>query len=131
MQQPRVQLRLKFADGTTFGPGKAELLTLIQAHGSIAAAGREMRMSYKRAWGLVEEMNRSFAEPLVTTERGGAARGGAQVTAAGEAIVQRYRSLEAGIAVQGAADLQAIAQALTLHDDGLSAPGDPNMFDET
>ncbi len=121
--EPRVQVRLIFADGTSFGPGKAELLTLIQTAGSIAAAGRGMKMSYKRAWDLVEEMNRCFREPLVTTERGGAARGGAQVTAAGAAVLARYRALEA----QAAAAAAGFAEA----GGGLSEGGDPDMFGET
>ena len=66
--------------GVAFGPGKAELLERIRDTGSIAAAGRQMKMSYTRAWGLVEEMNRHFASPLVASAKGGAERGGAQLT---------------------------------------------------
>ena len=109
---PRVQLRLILADGKSIGPGKADLLALIDRLGSIAAAGREMKMSYKRAWGLVEEMNGSFSAPLVTTERGGADRGGARVTDLGLAVLARYRHLVAGVQVAGAQDIDFIARHL-------------------
>jgi molybdate transport system regulatory protein len=101
MQTPRVQLRLLLAADKTFGPGKADLLTLIQSLGSIAAAGREMKMSYKRAWDLVEEMNASFSSPLITTERGGHARGGAQVTELGAKVLAHYRMLEERLQQKG------------------------------
>lgn len=78
-----------------FGPGKADLLSLIAQTGSIAAAGRQLGMSYKRAWGLVEQMNAAFESPLVASTRGGATRGGATLTETGERILALYRDLEA------------------------------------
>jgi molybdate transport system regulatory protein len=74
-----LRLRILF-DTAMLGPGKAELLRLIRATGSISAAGRDMGMSYRRAWSLVEEMNTAFATPLVTSSRGGTGGGGAQLT---------------------------------------------------
>jgi len=71
------------------GPGKAALLRAIQRTGSISAAGRELGMSYRRAWLLVDTMNRCFAEPLVEAHSGS----GAQVTAAGEAMLADYLTL--------------------------------------
>lgn len=131
---PRLQLRLIFdapdGNGVSFGPGKAELLAQIAAQGSIAAAGRAMGMSYKRAWDLVEEMNALFRAPLVVTERGGAGRGGARVTAEGQAILARYRHLVAVLAEAGAADLAAISAGLAPQD-GLPAQKDPDMFGKT
>jgi molybdate transport system regulatory protein len=62
--------------------------------GSIAAAGREMGMSYQRAWSLVDELNQTFREPLVMRSRGGASRGGATLTAMGRDVVARYRAIE-------------------------------------
>ena len=73
MSRRVVRLRLVFGDEAMFGPGKADLLRLIGETGSIAEAGRRMGMSYRRAWGLVEELNRAFREPLVMRARGGAA----------------------------------------------------------
>ncbi len=109
--ETRLHLRLYFGD-IPFGPGKAELLRQIAAQGSIAAAGRAMGMSYKRAWDLVEEMNALFAAPLVTTERGGASKGGAKVTEAGQAVLAHYTALMALVAGQGAGHLQAISGLL-------------------
>ena len=71
-----------------------------------------MKMSYKRAWGLVEEMNASFRTPLVTTERGGADRGGARVTELGLAVLAHYRHLVDGVQVVGAQDIDFIARHL-------------------
>jgi molybdate transport system regulatory protein len=84
-----LKLRILF-DGAMMGPGKAELLARIREAGSIAAAGRQMEMSYKRAWSLVEEMNAAFADPLVARVRGGQGGGGAQLTAAGGEVLALY-----------------------------------------
>ena len=73
----RLQLRIYFGEDAMLGPGKAELLERIRDSGSISAAGRDMKMSYKRAWMLVEEMNSAFREPLVDSQRGGPGGGGA------------------------------------------------------
>ena len=129
MQLPRVQLRLILADGKAFGPGKAELLTQISRLGSISAAGREMKMSYKRAWGLVEEMNGSFRAPLVTAERGGAERGGARVTDLGQAVLARYRQLVAGSEAFGAESLELIGQAQRETQETLPG-GEPTVMSE-
>ena len=99
-------LRLMRPDGLRFGPGKAQLLDHIAATGSITQAGRAMGMSYKRAWGLVEEMNQMFREPVVSASRGGAGGGGAEVTATGRQVLAHFRALEQVVA--GAADLAAL-----------------------
>ena len=77
------------------GPGKADLLDAIAAHGSISAAGRAMGMSYRRAWLLVDTMNRCWKEPLVATTPGSAHGGGARITTSGTAILTHYRALQA------------------------------------
>lgn len=105
---PRLFLRL-FFDGLMLGPGKVELLERIRQSGSIAAAGREMGMSYRRAWSLVEEMNSAFREPVVTSTRGGTGGGGAQVTETGEAVIARYHALQAAALQAGAAEMEALA----------------------
>lgn len=84
-----LKLRILF-DGAMIGPGKAELLQHIRETGSIAAAGRQMDMSYKRAWMLVEEMNAAFRDPLVARVRGGPGGGGAQLTDAGAEVLRLY-----------------------------------------
>ena len=73
-EPPRYRIRIVFGPEEMIGPGKAELLERIAATGSIAAAGREMGMSYKRAWQLVEVLNAMFREPLVHSSRGGSSR---------------------------------------------------------
>jgi molybdate transport system regulatory protein len=94
MAQLKLKAQLLKGETIAFGPGKADLLEAIEKTGSITAAARAMGMSYKRAWDLVDTMNRSFRAPLVETGRGGPARGGAQVTALGRKVVARYRALE-------------------------------------
>ena len=112
MKPPKLRLKLTFDSGLTVGPGKADLLEGIAAEGSISAAGRRMRMSYKRAWMLVEEMNAAFATPLVESSRGGASGGGARLTATGEAVLAHYRRLEAITLKQGASEIAGITGLL-------------------
>ena len=107
-----LRLRLLFGDRLVLGPGKAELLAGIAETGSIAAAGRAMGMSYKRAWSLVEELNTAFREPLVTSARGGAGGGGAVLTGAGIAVLGAYQSMVAATAKACAADVERIADLL-------------------
>jgi molybdate transport system regulatory protein len=107
-----LRLRLLFGDRLVLGPGKAELLAGIAETGSIAAAGRAMGMSYKRAWSLVEEMNAAFREPLVTSARGGAGGGGAALTEAGQVVLQAYRSMVAATAEACAEDVARITALL-------------------
>jgi molybdate transport system regulatory protein len=108
----RLRLRILFGDEAMLGPGKADLLEHIRDAGSIAAAGRRMNMSYKRAWSLVETMNGAFREPLVERARGGPKGGGARLTSTGEAVLAHYRRLEARIAEAGSAELAAIRELL-------------------
>lgn len=91
----RLDLKLRLYNGAdiAMGPGKADLLAAIAQHGSISAAARALGMSYRRAWLLVETMNRSFQQPLVSTLAGGKQGGGTQLTALGEQVLQRYRAL--------------------------------------
>lgn len=88
------RLRVFLQPDFAIGPGKAEILQGIRDTGSIAAAGRRMGMSYKRAWRLVETMNRCFRSPIVVTSKGGSTHGGARLTPAGEELLQRYRRME-------------------------------------
>jgi molybdate transport system regulatory protein len=90
----KLKLQLACGDGFAIGPGKADLLEAIAREGSISAAGRAMGMSYRRAWLLVDEMNRCFAERLVETAPGGGKSGGARLTEAGRAALAAFRELE-------------------------------------
>lgn len=103
-----LKLRLEFENGLVMGPGKAALLEAIARDGSISAAGRAMGMSYKRAWGLVEEMNAGFAEPVVVSVRGGSHGGGAVVTETGARVLARFRALEARVWQDPEGDLRAL-----------------------
>lgn len=94
--KPKAYIRIRIPHGEDFaiGPGKAILLEAIQRTGSISAAGRELKMSYRRAWLLVESMNRCFRDPLVTTATGGRSGGGAQITDRGLDVLTRFRAME-------------------------------------
>ena len=109
---PSLRIRILFGEDAMLGPGKADLLERIHETGSIAAAGRAMSMSYKRAWMLVEEMNRAFRDPLVAPTRGGAKGGGARLTEAGETVLSNYRKLEEIMAEAGAARIGVIRSML-------------------
>ncbi|GAB4169456.1 MAG: winged helix-turn-helix domain-containing protein [Thalassobaculales bacterium] len=91
----RISLRIDFAEDRRLGPGKVLLLERIGEHGSIAAAGRSMGMSYRRAWLLVEELNRLTGQPLVAAQVGGSRGGGASLTPLGLELARRYRAAEA------------------------------------
>lgn len=92
--EPRPRLRILFGGTTAIGPGKADLLEAIGRTGSISAAGRAMRMSYRRAWLLVDEMNAAFVRPLVASKAGGTRGGGAALTRLGRDVLTRYRAME-------------------------------------
>ncbi|SES33861.1 molybdate transport system regulatory protein [Tranquillimonas rosea] len=106
--ETRLRLRVVFGPDAMLGPGKADLLELIDELGSIAAAGRAMSMSYKRAWTLVEQMNDAFRHPLVDSSRGGTRGGGARLSDTGRDVLHRYRSLERRAAKAGAEDIAAL-----------------------
>lgn len=108
----RLTLRLDVGGRATLGPGKARLLELIGETGSISAAGRAMGMSYRRAWTLVENLNASFAVPLVAARPGGAGGGGAVLLPLGAEVVRLYRALEQGAARAGAAELDRLQAVL-------------------
>lgn len=94
----RVRCRARFRvmrDGViALGPGKIDLLEAIDRAGSISGGGRDMGLSYRRAWDMVATMNACFEHPLVARETGGPGGGGAQLTALGRRIVKLYRAME-------------------------------------
>ena len=109
----QVTLRFDFAADRRLGHGKVSLLEAIHRTGSIAAAGRDFGMSYRRAWLLVDEMNRMFREPVVETRGGGRNGGGAVLTALGESVVSLYRRAEAKIMAGAAAEISALEAVLS------------------
>jgi molybdate transport system regulatory protein len=113
--KPRVQFRLRISrgDDIAVGPGKVDLLEAIGRTGSITAAARALGMSYRRAWLLVDTMNRCFRTPVVETEAGGARGGGTRLTATGERAVLHYRRTEKLAAKASAAEITALTRLLT------------------
>lgn len=107
-----VKARLRHGGEISMGPGKADLLDAIVATGSISAAARSMNMSYRRAWLLVDVMNRNFREPLVQSVAGGPHGGGASVTPAGMLVLARFRAMEAAVNLAAQEHLEALAQLL-------------------
>ena len=102
------RLRVVLSPDIAIGPGKADLLDGIEETGSIAAAGRRLGMSYKRAWGLIETLNGDFDAPLVTATRGGNSRGGAELTELGRHVLRLYRKMEKRTDSAIAKDLDAL-----------------------
>jgi molybdate transport system regulatory protein len=111
-KQIGARLRIVIEPDIAIGPGKADILQGIRETGSIAAAGRRMGMSYKRAWLLVESMNAGFKAALVETSRGGSTRGGATLTATGELVLDCYRRMEALTASAIAEEMDKLQRAL-------------------
>jgi molybdate transport system regulatory protein len=108
----RLRLRVDFDEKRRLGPGKIELLEAIRRHGSIAAAGRDFGMSYRRAWLLVDELNSMFAAPLVEARGGGRNGGGAILTPMGEEIVTLYRAAEHKMGRSATRELERMEQVL-------------------
>ena len=106
------KIRILIGAVVAIGPGKADLLEAIGRTGSISAAGREMGMSYRRAWLLVDVLNASFAKPLVSTATGGQRGGGAKLTDFGVDILRRYRAIEAKAAASVKQDLDQLAKLI-------------------
>ncbi len=107
----RLSIRLDLASGARIGPGKVAVLEEIGRSGSISAAGRALRMSYRRTWELVEELNRSLGIQVVETAAGGSGGGGAVLTRAGKAVIERYRAIEMDTALAARKHLLAINRA--------------------
>jgi molybdate transport system regulatory protein len=91
---PSVRLRIDFGRDESVGPGKISLLEQIAATGSLSQAARELKMSYRRAWQLLDNLNNSFAEPSVLTQKGGRGGGGARLTPFGRELVALYRAFD-------------------------------------
>jgi molybdate transport system regulatory protein len=109
----RPRVRILIGAATALGPGKVDLLEAIAETGSISAAARAMSMSYRRAWLLVDTMNRCFHGDLVTTATGGRGGGGAKVTPMGLDVLRRYREMEAKAEASVRDEVAAFAELLT------------------
>ncbi len=109
---PGLTLRVLARQFPAMGPGKAALIEAIDKSGSISAAARDMEMSYRRAWQLVEAINTSFAEPLIVTATGGKRGGGAVVSEFGREVVRRYRAMESKASHAIAAEITEFSSLL-------------------
>jgi molybdate transport system regulatory protein len=89
-----LSIRLDLTDRDSIGPGKIALLEAIRVQGSISAAARHLGMSYRRAWLLVEQINKALSEPAVTAATGGTSGGGAALTPVGEQVIELYHAIE-------------------------------------
>lgn len=103
-----IRLFLKIDPDTRIGHGKIALLEKIEETGSISAAGRALDMTYRRAWELVDHMNKAFGRPLVAGQTGGAGGGGATLTDLGREVVTRYRALQAATEAAAAEHVAAL-----------------------
>jgi len=114
MAKARAQFRLRITRGEDIavGPGKIDLLEAIAGTGSITAAARRLGMSYRRAWLLVDTMNRCFKKPVVDAETGGRRGGGTQLTPVGAEALQRYRKIEKLATSASATELRKLHRLL-------------------
>ncbi|WP_334183490.1 winged helix-turn-helix domain-containing protein [Novosphingobium sp.] len=122
--KPKLKLhaRIYCGDEIAMGPGKADLLDAIDREGSISAAGRAMGMSYRRAWLLVDAMNRCWKAPLVETVAGGGRERGARVTETGRLVLAQFRDLQGLMGALGRSD-EYRALETAVRDDPLPAQG--------
>lgn len=111
-QAATIRIRIAYGENIAIGQGKADLLEAIGRTGSISAAARDLDMSYRKAWLLVDEMNQSFKTPVVVAVKGGSSGGGAQVTALGQEALARFREIQAKASAAIAADVKAFRKRL-------------------
>jgi molybdate transport system regulatory protein len=104
----QIRISIVFESGARIGPGKAALLESIRDTGSISAAARDMGMSYKRAWVLLDSMNQAFTQPVVSAAPGGVGGGGATLTRFGAEVLERYRRIHEKSEAVAAADVAAL-----------------------
>ncbi len=115
MAAPVVRFRIDFADHSSVGPGKICLLEAIRDSGSLSQGARNLGMSYRRAWLLVESLKHSFREPVTVASTGGKDGGGMLVTEFGDALIRSYRDLERDFATLAARRLNPIIATLVRH----------------
>lgn len=112
MSDTRLTLRVDFGSRRSIGPGKIRLLEEVARTGSISEAGRKLGMSYRRAWLLIDDMNRCFNQAVVSAKPGGSQGGGTSLTKFGAELIQRYRAIEAAASRAGKSHLGSLEGAL-------------------
>jgi molybdate transport system regulatory protein len=108
MTDIHLSIRVDFAPGVRIGPGKIALLEAIRSTGSITAAARSIGMSYRRAWLLVDEINRALQKPAVATKQGGSEGGGTTLTPVGEQVIGLYHKIESRVGAKAGREFRAI-----------------------
>jgi molybdate transport system regulatory protein len=93
-QAPLIRFRIDFAENSNLGPGKIALLEGIRTYRSVSEAARQMNISYRRAWLLLDSLNKSFEIPATVNSVGGRGGGGAEITPFGLLLIERYREVE-------------------------------------
>lgn len=122
MKTPVIRFRIDFTEDSNVGPGKIQLLETIKASGSISQAARDIGMSYRRAWLLINSLNTSFQDPVVVSSTGGAGGGGARLTEFGARLLDSYRALERDITELGQERLKDIAKLVAKEKPALPVP---------
>jgi molybdate transport system regulatory protein len=115
MSAPIVRFRVDFAKGSYVGPGKIELLEAIRKSGSLSQAARDLGMSYRRAWLLVDSLKRAFREPVTVASTGGKGGGGVVLTEFGRTLIDSYRTLDREIAKLAVRYLHEVIPAVVRH----------------
>ena len=123
MTDARITIRLDFGKDAEnrniqLGHGKIRLMEMIGKHGSISSAAREMKMSYRRAWLLMDEVNSMFAEPVLETKPGGKGGGHARLTEFGQRVVDLYRGIEADVEGKFSARMSSLQQSISTMNKG-------------
>ena len=122
MDGTRLTLRVDFGANRSIGPGKVRLLEAIDNTGSISQAGRSLGMSYRRAWLLIDDMNRCFRHAVVNAKPGGSQGGGAVLTQFGAELVRDYRAIETAASVVAKKRLRGLEAALRKSRSGAAGP---------
>jgi molybdate transport system regulatory protein len=109
MPMPTVRFRVDFNRDESIGPGKIALLEAIARSGSLSQAARDLEMSYRRAWQLLDSTNTAFADKVAVTSKGGRGGGGASITAFGHALIGSFRAFEKDVQARAARHFRPIA----------------------
>jgi molybdate transport system regulatory protein len=108
-----LRFRLDFPNGASIGPGKIDLLKAIEASGSLTQAAKSIKLSYRRAWLLVKDLNDAFTRPVILATTGGKTGGGAEITAFGKRLVEVYEAADRQFQNYASANLKELSRVLS------------------
>jgi molybdate transport system regulatory protein len=107
----RLSIRIDFEpSGSALGPGMAQLLERVAELGSIRRAAASMGMSYRKAWLLIQEVQKTFDGAVVKAEAGGVSGGGTVLTELGNSLLTIYRRVESRAADAAESELKLLSQ---------------------